>query len=219
MVRDEDRGRDHDHRPGGRLHPYREPFDDVGRMPGAGGAGDHLHRRPARARVVLGDRDEQERDDQADQRRDVEVPEAEAARRRVEGHHDRDEPESREHRRDADRLVERVHDRPAPAHPGEERADHRGEDRHPADRDREEPEAARGEGLREQHHRNGCHGVGLEQVGRHPGAVADVVAHVVGDHCRVPRIVLRNPGLDLADEVGPDVGRLRIDAAAEASED
>ena len=71
----------------------------------------------------------------------------------------------------------------------------------------------------QQHYGNGGDRVGLEQVGRHPGAVADVVAHVVGDHCRVPRIVLRNPGLDLADEVGPDVGRLRIDAAAEASED
>ena len=58
----------------------------------------------------------------------------------------------------------------------------------------------------------------LEEVGRHAGAVADVVAHVVRDHSRVARVVLGNPGLDLADEVGADVGRLRVDPAAETGE-
>ncbi len=70
----------------------------------------------------------------------------------------------------------------------------------------------------EQHHRYGGDRVGLEQVGRHTRAVADVVAHVVGDHGRVARIVLGDAGLDLADEVGADVGGLREDAAAEPSE-
>ena len=51
-----------------------------------------------------------------------------------------------------------------------------------------------------------------------PGAVADVVAHVVGDHGRVARIVLGDVRLDLADEVGADVGALGEDAAAEARE-
>ena len=60
--------------------------------------------------------------------------------------------------------------------------------------------------------------VALEQVGRHAGAVADVVAHVVGDRRRVARVVLGDAGLDLADEVGADVGRLREDAAADAQE-
>ena len=72
---------------------------------------------------------------------------------------------------------------------------------------------------REQHHRHGGHGVRLEQVGGHPGAVADVVADVVGDHGRVARIVLGDSRLDLADEVGADIGRLRVDAAAETRED
>ena len=49
-------------------------------------------------------------------------------------------------------------------------------------------------------------GVGLEQVGGHAGAVADVVADVVGDHGRVARVVLGDARLDLADEVGADVG-------------
>ena len=71
----------------------------------------------------------------------------------------------------------------------------------------------------EQHDRDRRDRVGLEQVGRHAGAVADVVAHVVGDHGRVARVVLGDARLDLADEVGADVGGLREDAAAQSGED
>ena len=60
--------------------------------------------------------------------------------------------------------------------------------------------------------------VGLEEVGAHAGHVADVVAHVVGDDRRVARVVLGDAGLDLADEVGADVGGLGVDAAADARE-
>ncbi len=51
-----------------------------------------------------------------------------------------------------------------------------------------------------------------------PGAVADVVADVVRDDGRVARVVLGDARLDLADEVGADVGGLREDAAAEPGE-
>ena len=61
-------------------------------------------------------------------------------------------------------------------------------------------------------------GVGLEEVGRHAGAVADVVAHVVGDGRGVARVVLGDARLDLADEVGADVGGLGEDAAADTHE-
>ena len=71
----------------------------------------------------------------------------------------------------------------------------------------------------EQHGRDQRHRVGLEQIGRHAGAVADVVADVVGDHRGIARIVLGNAGLDLADEVGTDVRALGEDAAAQARED
>src|SRR6185436_2461870 len=50
------------------------------------------------------------------------------------------------------------------------------------------------------------------------GAVADVVADEVRHHARVAGIVLRDPLLDLAHEVGPDVGGLGVDAAAELGE-
>ena len=60
--------------------------------------------------------------------------------------------------------------------------------------------------------------VGLEEVGRHAGAVADVVADVVGDGGRVAGVVLGDARLDLAHQVGPDVGRLGEDAAADPHE-
>ena len=77
-----------------------------------------------------------------------------------------------------------------------------------------------GEEDRGEHHgRDDGHRVGLEQVGRHAGAVADIVADVVGDGGRVARIVLGDAGFDLADQVAADVGALGEDAAAETGED
>src|SRR2546429_1194065 len=59
---------------------------------------------------------------------------------------------------------------------------------------------------------------GLEQIGSHAGAIADVVAYVVRDRRRVTRIVLRNPRFDLADEVAPHVRPFGEDAAARSEE-
>src|SRR5436305_1742761 len=59
---------------------------------------------------------------------------------------------------------------------------------------------------------------GLEQIGATAGAVADIVTYEVGDHRRVPRVVLRNTGFHLAHEVGAHVGRLRVDAATQLGE-
>jgi hypothetical protein len=73
---------------------------------------------------------------------------------------------------------------------------------------------------RDEHHRcaNGDD-IGFEQVGGHAGAVADIVANVVGDNRRVAWIVFGNAGFDLADKVGADVSGLGEDAAAETRED
>ena len=60
--------------------------------------------------------------------------------------------------------------------------------------------------------------VGLEQVGAHAGAVADVVAHVVGDGGGVAGIVLGDAGLDLADQVGAHVGGLGENPAPDSHE-
>ena len=69
------------------------------------------------------------------------------------------------------------------------------------------------------HRRTDGDDIGFEQIGGHAGAVADIVADVVRDHGRVAGIVLGNSGLDLADQVGADVGGLGEDAAAETGED
>ena len=92
------------------------------------------------------------------------------------------------------------------------------EDRDAAERERVQPEVCLVEADPEQHHRDRGDRVRLEEVGRHARAVADVVADVVGDHGRVARVVLGDAGLDLPDEVGADVGGLRVDAAAESRE-
>ncbi|MEI9886728.1 MAG: hypothetical protein WDN08_09545 [Rhizomicrobium sp.] len=120
-------------------------------------------------------------------------------------------------------LVERAHDVLGGAEADEEGADDRGHDAHA--RDGEGIEHQRrfelaGEIDRGQHHGgDGGHREGLEQVGRHAGAVADIVAHVVGDGGRVARVVLGDAGFDLADHVAADVGALGEDAAAETGED
>ena len=61
--------------------------------------------------------------------------------------------------------------------------------------------------------------IGLEEVCRHPGAIADIVADIVRDHCGIARIVLGDACFDLADEIGADVGGLGEDPAAETRED
>ena len=73
--------------------------------------------------------------------------------------------------------------------------------------------------MRQEHCGSRGHPVGLEQVRGHARAVADVVAHVVGDHRWVARIVLGDIRLHLADEVGTDVRALGENAAAKARED
>ena len=127
-----------------------------------------------------------------------------------------------EGRRDDQAAVERALD-PVGGGTHGERADDRGDDRDAAHDQRVQGDLAgevAGEGEHaEEHHRDRGDRVGLEEVGRHPGAVADVVADVVGDHRGVARVVLGDPGLDLPDEVGADVGGLREDPAAEAGED
>ncbi len=60
--------------------------------------------------------------------------------------------------------------------------------------------------------------VALEDVGRHAGAVADVVADKVGDDRRIARVILRDSRLDLPDQVSADVGGLGEDATADPHE-
>ena len=122
-------------------------------------------------------------------------------------------------------LVEGAHDRLLRAQADEIGADDRGDDAHAADDQREAHQRQHllGGGADEEGDQNhgGADGddIGLEQVGGHAGAVADIVADVIGDDGRVAGVVLGDSGLDLADQVGADVGGLGEDAAAETGED
>ena len=60
--------------------------------------------------------------------------------------------------------------------------------------------------------------IALEEVGTHTGDVTNVVTNVVGDGRRVAGIIFRDPRLNLADQVGADVGRLGVDASANTRE-
>ena len=121
------------------------------------------------------------------------------------------------------RAVQRPHDAAAAAQPDEERADHRGHDAGRADRQRQHHRRGlrlpREEDRAQYHGRHHRNRIGLEQVGGHAGAVAHVVAHVVGDDGGVARVVLGDPGLNLPHKVGADVRALGEDAAAQAGED
>ena len=61
--------------------------------------------------------------------------------------------------------------------------------------------------------------IALEEVGAHAGHVADVVAHVVGNHGRVAGIVFGDARFDLADQVRADIGRLGVDAATDTGKE
>ncbi len=184
------------------LERNREPLDDVGAVAGDRGFGDRLHRAVVGAGVVLGDPHDQTGDRQAGDA-------AEEQRRAAIGlsRHRAEADQPPRHQRDADQrqeagrdqsFVERAHDRLARAELDEERPGDRRQDADAADgqrvgHHREQHVGARGaeEDRRQHHGGDGGHRVGLEQVGRHAGAVADVVADVVRDGGRVARIVLR----------------------------
>jgi hypothetical protein len=143
-----------------------------------------------------------------------------------EGHAADEEVAAAEHddRRDDQSDEQRVVHAVLVLGPHEEGADDRGHDAQTGDGQRQHDHAAHelltGVEERAQDHR-GDHraDVALEEVGAHAGHVADVVADVVGDGRRVARVVLGDARLDLADQVGADVGRLGVDAATDAREE
>ena len=177
-------------------------------------------------RVVLGDDDHRGRERESDQRGAEEAHRRylRIGRRDVAHHPVGDEPETdrRQGARDHQAAVERVHDLAALARLDEIAADDRRQDREAAQHERigdRDLRLHRHQQCAQQHRRDDRHRIGLEQVGRHARAVADVVADVVGDHRRIARVVFRDARLDLADEVGADVRALGEDAAAKARED
>ena len=123
-----------------------------------------------------------------------------------------------DHRGDVEAAVDRLQAALALAGPGDVDADDGGEHADGRHDQREEQALQTERGGAQDEGGDQHHGVGLEQVGGHAGAVADVVADVVRDRGGVARVVLRDALLDLADEVRADVGGLGEDAAADPHE-
>lgn len=208
------------HRQRGGFHRDAESGDDVGAVAGGRGLCYVLHRLVLGAGVVLGDPHDQAGQDQADQRAAIQRHRS----MHVVGHQsggDRVEGDGGQHAGNDHALVQRTHDRAAWLHLDEQRADDRSDDRHAAQYQRIQHGIGTGFG---QHQAAQQHGgddgdrIGFKEVGRHAGAVADVVTDVVGDHRRVARIVFGNAGFDLADQIGADVGALGEDAAPQPRE-
>ncbi len=176
-----------------------------------------LHRRVFGSRVVLGDHHHGAGKHQADQRAAVDVAHAV---RRITHQLGGDGPERNrgQHGRHRHARIERIHDlRAARLH--EEGADDRRDDGCAAQHQREQHAVAAGllgHHAAQQHGGNQRHRVGFEQVGRHAGAIAHVVAHVVGDHGRVARIIFRDARFHLAHQIGTHIRALGEDAAAQS---
>ncbi len=120
-------------------------------------------------------------------------------------------------------FVESAHDVVGFAQPHKESADDRGDDRKTRNGERIDHQLGlhlAAEIDRCQHHgSHRGHREGFEQVGRHAGTVADIVAHIVGDGGGIAWIVFGNARFHLAHHVAAHVGALGEDAAAEPRED
>jgi hypothetical protein len=198
FVAGEDAGGDDEHRQRRRLHGHGEALDDVGGVAGEARLGDALHRVVARRREVLGDDDDEGgHDDAADRAQEQPADAGDAGDTVLLGAEhpvgERVEECDGDEGSDADALVEGVHDvGAAAAEAHEEGADDGGDDGGAAEDQRvgDGGRDVRPEEVGQQHGGDGRDGVGLEEVGGHASAVADVVAHVVGDDGRVARVVL-----------------------------
>ena len=228
QKRDQDGAADQEERQGRGLHPHGEARDDVRRRSGLRRAGDLPHR--AGAGVVLGHHADRDADDRTRQdrpewaQRRARTPGDRVHDLHVEGSHHKEHRHKEEPRRDQGDVAERGprFDALQELHRGDpdERADEA--DEHGHNRKRNGLGGASGERRRRGADRDRRHDrphVRLEDVGAHPGDVAHIVAHIVGDGGGVARVVLRDARLDLPHQVGADVGRLGEDPAAHAGEE
>jgi hypothetical protein len=233
-IRQENRDAHRQHRPGGCAHGYAQAGDDVGAVTSGRGFRDVAHRIVLRAGVVLGDPHQEPGKHKADNRSAVQVPDRDqlAAAGDIEG----DDFENVPHHDLGDRIEGDQCKAPGPDEPSvqsrhyvlvarlgfhEPHSDDRGDDGEAAYHQRID-HRRRARGLHHQraedHRGNDGHRISLEQVRGHAGAVADVVAHVVGDHRGIARIVLGNARFDLAHQIGADVRTLGEDAPSQPRE-
>ena len=227
-VGDDDADDDDQRRRGGGFQRHGQALDDVSPVARDRSLGHRLHRTEPSAGVVLGDHHNQGGDNEAGDAAPEQAHRVEGllAHRQRAGNELVYHPVDREHRQNAgddQALVESAHDVIGLAQTHGEGADDRGQDAHPANRQRQQHHVAHDVGVAEEdggenHGGDRGHRIGLEQVGRHAGAVTDIVTDVVGDGGGVAGVVFGDASLDLADHVAADVSALGEDAAAQTGE-
>ena len=213
---------DKHHRPGGGAHRHPQTGNDVGAMPRGRGLRDVLHGRVLRAGVELSDPNQRGRQHQADGTSAKQLHLCAGTTQGVVGHQPSGDEEKRHQRKgpgDGQAFVERGH------HVGharrgfhKEAAHDGGNDRHAAQGQWVQHRLTRGGRHQQgaQHHGGDQgHGIGLKQVSSHASAVAHVVAHVVGDHGGVARVIFGDAGFNFANQVGPHIGAFGEDAPAQ----
>src|SRR2546428_421014 len=226
-VGDQEGAGDDERRKPCRLEADGEARDDVRRRARLRGFRDLPYGSISRLRVVLSDPNVQKPGHRA--RKPAEQnrkpgPRSRPLRGRRREHAPRRDREQdrRDDRRHEVSAVERRHGGLLLSGSTDVHADNRGEDSESSSEEREDD--PRDSEVSEQRHTEDhrpdvFRRSRFEQVRAAARTIADVVAHEVRDHRRISRIVLRDPAFDLPNQVRPDVGRLRVDPAAELGEE
>jgi len=230
-VGHDDRDTDHNRRNGRGFHGDSKALNNVRAVAGFRCLSNRLNRTEAGRRVVFRHPNQQSRQHQPDDPTEEEIR---ARKRRVANSHlgihadrhfrDRIEQNGRDDRGAEEALVERAHDVVAATETHKVRTDDGGNQANTADGHRVDQEFRHrdaGDTVDQRQHHGGTNGhdIGFEEVCRHTGTVANVVANVVGDHARVAGIIFRNTGFDFTNQVGTNVGTFGEDPAAETRED
>jgi len=225
-IRAQDADHDRDDRQARRVHAVGETVDDGRRRPHSRLIRDAFGRLVLIGGVVFGELPNQHAGDQTGNHRAEDAP-TDPVRHRQTGEHDQNQhgtAERSEQQGAKQILLAGVFLAADHEHADDRQQNTDACDDHGGQDGLQRVHAAGGNGRQRQ---GGAEGggrqdraaVALVQVGAHAGDIADVVADVVGDGGRIARVVFRNAGFDLADQVSADVRGLRVDTATDAGEE
>ena len=198
------------------MHAGREAFDNVGRRTGLTGLGQFLDRTEGVGRVIFRDHADQRTGNDADRHGEevfliIKQPDAQAER-----------GENCQETAEVCAEVKHIRRFIGTNQRHRENGNNREQDTCRGKRQREQDAVSGrnlGQGNRQGNRGNDRTDIGLKQVTAHTGDVTDVIADVIADNRGVSRIVFGNAGFNFTDEVGTDVSGLRVDTAADTTEE